>query len=268
MPPGDLEFSIPNYARSTERSRSRMVHINSHKIDQRLLADGHKVDEPMAPSSSPQVFSVTFPSSNTDTLRINASSAFRLEIRILAANTIELVAVPVAPEVETASPPLPPSPDSVESVPDADIPELNVSTPVELCAMVNTAEAPVLLAVQPPSPSYVDTPVPHLPSLPTPPPPPPQTAEEHHDALRKFVTNRQLSNFFPTGSNASEDFLVDVSNRAAELIRKLGQGSDTDAQNTFLANPEIVAEVAKLTLYDHVLFCGKLLRGPKMCSTC
>ena len=235
-----------------------MANVNSHNIDQRLLAHDQKVDEPTVPPSSP-VFNVTFPSINTNILRINASPAFRLEIRIIATNTVELVAVPVVPEVETAS--SSPSPSQVPEeliIPDAHIPELNVSSPAELCAVLGTTEAPVLLAVQPPSPSYMDTSVQQPPSPISPPPPPPQTAEEHLDVLRTFVEKRQLSNFFVTESDDSEEFLVNVSSRAAELIKKLGEGSDIDAQNSFLANPETVADVAKLSLYDHILFCGKL----------
>ena len=257
--PGDIEFSVPNYARSTERSRSRMAHVNPHDTNHKAGSSTATTPEPTA---SPSVFSATYPSANV--LRINASSAFRLEIRIIATDTVELVAVPVVPQVETASYSSSSSLASVGSIPDAQIPELNISTPVEL----STIGTPVLLAVQPPSPSNMDIPAeeclekasPFLPPSPVspPPPPPPRTAEEHLDALRSFVEKRQLSNFFATGSNDSEEFLVNVSRKAAELIKKLGEGSDTDAQNSFLAKPETVAEVVKLSLYDHILFCGEL----------
>ena len=86
--------------------------------------------------------------------------------------------------------------------------------------------------------------------------PPPNSADEHLDSLRKFVETRQLSNFYGSGSNNDDGFLVDVSSKAAEYMKKYQEGSGT--QNMLFANPEIVASVLKLSLYDHILYCGGL----------
>ena len=85
--------------------------------------------------------------------------------------------------------------------------------------------------------------------------PPPNSADEQLDSLRRFVETRQLSNFFGSGSN-DDGFLVDVSSKAAEFMKKYQEGSGT--QNMLFANPETVASVLKLSLYDHILFLGKL----------
>ena len=89
---------------------------------------------------------------------------------------------------------------------------------------------------------------------------PQSAAEENLNALRSFVEARQLSNFFITESGSSgSGYLADVSSKAAEYMKKYQDVGPGGTQNMLFANAETAANVMKLSLYNHVLYCGEFV---------
>ena len=245
--PGDISgFNLPGYARPTERSRSRSRGCSLSDVNLSTSSNNNQQDEAPGEGATPSTFKLTS-NGNPNVLKIDSKRGFRLEVRILAANTIEIVAVPIQVEPVPASPSVvftPPCSPSISildkgiSIPDlSNIPALNISAPAELDS---------------------NTPSPVTENLEKAVPPPPQSAEEHQEVLTAYVKERNLSAFFQSGSKDTEGLLEVVSRKAASLVKDLEQQTvDAAGEKSFITNAATVADVVKLSLFDQVIFCGK-----------
>ncbi|KAF8448167.1 hypothetical protein BGX38DRAFT_1190677 [Terfezia claveryi] len=87
-------------------------------------------------------------------------------------------------------------------------------------------------------------------------PPPPKSSEEHLEAVTAFVEQRNISTFFQSESKDAGGLLERLSSKAASLVKDLEQGNvDAMGDKSFIADAAIVADVVKVSLYDHVIFC-------------
>jgi len=250
LPGGIAGFNVPGYARPTERSRSRSrvgsLSDDSLSTSSEVLTDNQGLSiVTQRGEGAASTFKITSNGNNPNALKIDSKAGFRLEVRILATNTIELVAVPIQVEPIPSSPLVfftpPCSPSILDkdmSTPDlSKIPALNISAPAELDS-------------NPPS-SETENPEQAA-------PPPPQSAEEHLQAVTAFVKQRNISAFFQSGSKDAGGLLETLSSKAASLVKDLEQGKvDAAGNRSFITNAATVADVVKLSLYDQVIFCGK-----------
>lgn len=253
-------FDLPGYARPTERSRSRSRSsvgsisdgslskfggpLTNNKGHSLVIQDSNRAREEGVTAST---FKVTTNEIDPNVLKIDSKPSHRLEVRILATNSIEVVAIPI--QVDFTTPPCSPSTrlwDNDVSTPDlSKIPALNISTPTELDSNPPSSGAGNLN----PGETYQEAQ-----KAPT----PPQNAEEHLEAVTAFVEKRNISAFFQSGMEDAEGLLETLSSKAASLVKDLEEGKmDTVSDRSFITDAATVADVVKLSLYDQVIFCGE-----------
>lgn len=206
-----------------------------------------------AEATTASTFKITPNTINPNVLKIDSKPGFRLEVRILATNMIEVVAVSTQVELDPSSPLAvftpPCSPPTLTLDKDMsardvlNIPAVNISVPAELDSNLPSSVEDME------NPNGMHQEVQTV-------PPPPKSAEEYLEEVTAFVKQRNISTFFQSESKDAGGLLETLSSKAASLVKNLEQGKvDAVGDKSFITDAAIVADVVKISLYDHVIFC-------------